>query len=161
MRPPKRRKSDEMEDWSEFGRLLLASGQSWRRILGQHLADEGLSDASAFALLEIMRAGDGVLHQRGLAARLGLDNSAVVRVLDRLERDNLLRRVSDPEDRRAKRLELTDEGRSIGLKAQRLAERLREQLLGSLAQDDIRTAHRVLSLLSHSLDQIEGIAGRS
>ena len=113
----------------------------------------------ALAVLEIEHVGDGVLRQGELANRLGLDGSAVVRVLDRLERDGLLRRVEDPLDRRAKRLELTDEGHRVGLKTQRIAEDLRERLLKSLEQDDFEAAYRVLCHLASVLDQLESGRG--
>ncbi len=47
-----------------------------------------------------------------LAERLGLSSGAMTNRLDNLERRKLLRRVDDPDDRRAVFVELTDEGQA-------------------------------------------------
>ncbi len=43
----------------------------------------------------------------------GLEPSSMTGIIDRMERDGLLRRVDDPEDRRAQNIHLTDEGNCI------------------------------------------------
>lgn len=43
----------------------------------------------------------------------GLEPSTMTGVIDRMERDGLVRREDDPEDRRAQNIRLTDEGRRI------------------------------------------------
>ena len=48
-----------------------------------------------------------------LARECRMDCGAMTRMLDRLERRGLVRRVPNPEDRRAFQLELTDEGRAV------------------------------------------------
>ena len=52
-----------------------------------------------------------------LAERLGLSSGAMTNRLDNLERRKLLRRVDDPDDRRAVFVELTDKGKRLWDKA--------------------------------------------
>src|SRR5687767_2929899 len=52
-----------------------------------------------------------------LAERLGLSSGAMTNRLDNLERRKLLRRVDDPDDRRAVFVELTDKGNALWNKA--------------------------------------------
>ncbi len=52
-----------------------------------------------------------------LAERLGLSSGAMTNRLDNLERRKLLRRVDDPDDRRAVFIELTDKGKRLWDKA--------------------------------------------
>ena len=47
-----------------------------------------------------------------LGRRVGLEPSTMTGLLDRMERDGLLERRADPDDRRAQRIHLTDEGRA-------------------------------------------------
>jgi MarR family transcriptional regulator for hemolysin len=47
------------------------------------------------------------LSQRQLADRLGIEGPTLVRHIDRLVADGLVRRVRDPNDRRVSRVELT------------------------------------------------------
>jgi len=93
-----------------FGRLLLAVSQSWRRALTQHLSKEGVSGTAALLVLEMLHLGSRQLRQYELARRLGLENSAVVRLLDGLENSGFVCRQEDPVDRRAKLLSLTKRG---------------------------------------------------
>jgi DNA-binding MarR family transcriptional regulator len=65
-------------------------------------------DASLFILLA--RGGARLTE---LAARLNTSKQALVFVVDRLERDGYLVRVADLEDRRAKRIQLTQAGRQV------------------------------------------------
>lgn len=48
-----------------------------------------------------------------LAERLGLSSGAMTNRLDNLERRGLIRRIDDPDDRRAVFVELTDEGNKL------------------------------------------------
>jgi DNA-binding MarR family transcriptional regulator len=65
-------------------------------------------DASLFILLA---RGDARLTE--LATRLNTSKQALVFVVDRLERDGYLVRIADPEDRRAKRIHLTQTGHQV------------------------------------------------
>ena len=48
-----------------------------------------------------------------LSTQLACDPSSATGIVDRLERKGLVRRVADPVDRRAKRVELTPEGKAL------------------------------------------------
>lgn len=53
------------------------------------------------------------LSQMELAEKLDIKPSSVVRLMDRMERDGLVQRVKNPEDRRAHNLILTDKGQTF------------------------------------------------
>jgi MarR family transcriptional regulator, lower aerobic nicotinate degradation pathway regulator len=65
-----------------------------------------------FAALQGIAAAPGV-DQRTLARSIGLDTSTTGGVVDRLEARGLLERKVSPEDRRARLLSLTAEGRRL------------------------------------------------
>jgi MarR family transcriptional regulator for hemolysin len=92
-----------------LGMRLVGLARRWRHYLDVQLAASGLSDATWAPLLHLHRAGEGLL-QKDLAARVGLDVSSLVRLLDILEERRLVERHPDPHDRRAKRLLLTEAG---------------------------------------------------
>lgn len=95
-----------------FGRLLLPLSRRWRAAADRALADCGLSSAAGWALLHVGRLGDDV-RQSDLVTELDMQGASVVRVLDQLEAAALLTRAADPDDRRANRLRLTDQGRAL------------------------------------------------
>nr|WP_180166528.1 MarR family transcriptional regulator [Stenotrophomonas sp. SbOxS2]NYT99371.1 MarR family transcriptional regulator [Stenotrophomonas sp. SbOxS2] len=138
--------------WQDLGPLLFAVGQSWRRLLAQRLSEEGLSDATALLVLVMRQSGHQPLRQRELAQRMGVENSAVVRLLDALESSGLVSRREDPADRRAKLPELTEEGRRLGERVDRIASAFREHLLADIPSKDIAAMERGLRHLRNTLD---------
>ncbi|WP_067138419.1 MarR family winged helix-turn-helix transcriptional regulator [Microtetraspora malaysiensis] len=91
------------------------------------LAGAGLSDVEFETLIRLARSPAHGLRMSDLAAQTSLSTSGITRVVDRLERENLVTRRACPNDRRASYAVLTDEGR--------------QRLLGVLPQhlDDIET----------------------
>jgi DNA-binding MarR family transcriptional regulator len=104
--------------------------------LGKYLhrsADEtfsafGLNYGEWKVLLALRRSGEPYRRSPGwLAEHLSLSSGAMTNRLDRLEQAGLVRRLPDPKDRRALKVELTDEGHqawrdSIGAQARKEAE---------------------------------------
>jgi len=97
----------------------------WDRI--EELGEIGVNDFRMVLPYRLVDSDDGLLG----AATRSISVRGFVRVLDTLEKNGLMRRLEDPLDCRAKRLELTDEGRALGLRAERIAGELRDELLGS------------------------------
>ncbi|WP_137990921.1 MarR family winged helix-turn-helix transcriptional regulator [Streptomyces vilmorinianum] len=100
--------------------------QEWRDVLALHartvceldreLHPHGLG-ASDFEVLDVLAEGtpaDGGKSYRvqELAGRVHLSQSALSRLIARLEKEGLVARGMCPEDRRGVRVELTDEGRA-------------------------------------------------
>ena len=65
-----------------------------------------------YAALQTVADTSGI-DQRTLARSIGLDTSTIAGVLDRLESRGLLLRSASPDDRRVRRLTLTDDGRAL------------------------------------------------
>jgi len=89
-------------------------------------------------------AGSGGRSQRELGELLGIDPSAVVALVDDLERVGLVRREPHPEDRRTRLIVATDAGRARLAQTQRLASAVDEQLLAELSPAERDTVLRVL-----------------
>ena len=139
-----------LDEWSELGPRLMAVAQSWRRVIAQALSEEGLSDASALPLALLLRQGDGI-RQGELAEGLGMDGTSVVRILDNLEREGLVRRQEDSRDRRAKLVFLTEDGRRLARRTLAMFAHLRRELLAEAQPDDLAATMRVLGVLTRSL----------
>ncbi|WP_245528418.1 MarR family winged helix-turn-helix transcriptional regulator [Gluconobacter morbifer] len=82
----------------------------WRAQLDRALRPEGMTLAAMRPMAYLMLR-TAPMNQKDLAACMGLDSSALVRILDSLEADGLLFRQSDPQDRRSKFIVLTTAGR--------------------------------------------------
>jgi DNA-binding MarR family transcriptional regulator len=79
----------------------------------QHFAERSAEFDLSFAQAMAVRELDQPLSMRDLAERLGCDASNVTGIVDRLEERKLVERQTLPDDRRVKRLVLTEEGRAL------------------------------------------------
>jgi DNA-binding MarR family transcriptional regulator len=101
------------------------------------------------------------LYHRGhcgvsdIGTQLGVTNAAASQVIQRLVQMGLVERREDPDDRRAKRLSLTPEGRALierGIAARR---RWIEKLATSLPPDQRQMIIQALTLLTEAARQQE------
>lgn len=75
-----------------------------------HLDEHGLSAVEFEVLMRLVRSPDHRLRMSDLAAQTTLSTSGVTRVVDRMERDGLLRRIACPSDRRSSHATVTEAG---------------------------------------------------
>lgn len=135
-----------------LGMRIVVIARRWRQFLDDRLSASGLSDATWAPLVHLHRA-DGWLHHKDLAARIGLDVSSLVRLLDKLEEQGLIERCQDPADRRAKRLSLTAAGKHRVDEIMGVVAQLEEELLQDV---DDRTAEAMMSAFSRIEERLEG-----
>ncbi|MCC8405952.1 MarR family transcriptional regulator [Paraburkholderia sp. MMS20-SJTN17] len=122
---------------------LVVAARKWRRTSHGVLAAFNVSEACATPLLTASRLGSAV-RQVTLADHIGIEGPSLVRLLDQLCAAGLMRRDEDPEDRRAKTVALTDEGRAVTAKMEEELVTLRAHALKGVSRDDLEAALRVL-----------------
>jgi len=76
-------------------------------VLSRHFARFGLSQPKFNALMQLRQAGDRGLSLSELGERMLVSKANITGLIDRLERDNLVVRETDPVDRRVCRARLT------------------------------------------------------
>ncbi|WP_028749466.1 MarR family winged helix-turn-helix transcriptional regulator [Rhizobium mesoamericanum] len=144
------------QTWAEFAPLLMICGRGWRRALNDILTEHNLSDASAAPLIALLRHGDRI-PQGVLAERVGVEGPTLVRVLDSLENDGLIRRVPDEEDRRIKLVQLTGGGTAVAERAESCAAELRARILGDLDPEKVETTLEVLRAVAAKTAALAGL----
>jgi MarR family transcriptional regulator for hemolysin len=123
--------------------LVIASRQ-WRRTSHDVIAGYNVSEACATPLLIAARL-DAPVRQVALAELTGIEGPSLVRLLDQLCAANLVRRDEDPDDRRAKIISLTDEGRSVTAKIEKELVGLRAGVLNDVSREDLEATLRVFA----------------
>ncbi|MDR5740396.1 MULTISPECIES: MarR family transcriptional regulator [unclassified Caballeronia] len=134
---------------------LVLAARRWRRTSHGVLASYSVSEACAVPLLAANRLGQAV-RQVTLAEHIGIEGPSLVRLLDQLCAAGLVRRDEDPQDKRAKSISLTDEGRAVTAHMEERLVSLREQLLKDVSREDLETTLRVLSVFNASVDATSG-----
>lgn len=125
----------------------------WRTRLERALRPHGMTVAVMRPLAYLMMMPEGTT-QRDLALVMDTDCSALVRVLDLLEKEGLLSRTPDAQDRRAKCLSLTPAGREKCALFHKVAGEVEQSMKqGMTAQDTQGLLARMDALLTtaHSL----------
>jgi DNA-binding MarR family transcriptional regulator len=126
--------------------VLLEVARSLHGRLEAALEGAGLSGAKYAALEQLACAGDP-LTLGELAGCLSCVRSNVTQLVDRLEADGLVERVSDPTDRRAIRARVTPVGVERLAAAQRAVQALQSELASRVAPEERAVFLRVLSSL--------------
>jgi MarR family transcriptional regulator for hemolysin len=122
---------------------LVTAARKWRRTCHGVLAAYNVSEACATPLLTAARLGEAV-RQVALADLVGIEGPSLVRLLDQLCAAGLMRRDEDPDDRRAKIISLTDEGRAVTAAMEAKLVSLRAEALKGISQSDLETTLCVL-----------------
>lgn len=119
-------------------RLGLRSGSLFNSGLERH----GLR-LRHYAILRHLATVEGA-RQRELSERLGYDPSAIVSLVDDLQRLDLAERRPDPHDRRNRIVVLTDAGRALLRDSDKDGPRVTECLLAPLGSEERATLHALL-----------------
>jgi DNA-binding MarR family transcriptional regulator len=90
---------------------------------------------SQWSVLASLKRCDGA-QQKTLARLMDITPITLARHIDRLEVDGWVQRQDDPDDRRAKRLYLTEKANSILIQLQTLGQQVRKEALAGIAPGD-------------------------
>jgi DNA-binding MarR family transcriptional regulator len=138
--------SSRNDSWPELnwrlGYLLKHAQLQMAELAERALAPLDLNGREFAVLLVI--AGHEPGSQQQAAARLGVDRTTMVTLLDTLEAKSLVLRHPQAEDRRRNVVELTGQGRATLKRAVGASDRAEAQLLASLAAQDRDTFRKTL-----------------
>lgn len=121
--------------------------RAWLRLGDRVLAELGVSSSSGWALVHLRRIGNDT-RQADLARAIGITEASLVRTLHQLEGAGKIVRVADPTDRRANRLRLTPEGRTLAAEIDDRLIALRSELLSGISSADLEGVARVFDLVA-------------
>jgi DNA-binding MarR family transcriptional regulator len=132
---------------AEFaGQLFFRLWRASHTRTAEALTSIGLTPA-LFALLNVLGARGGAIQQQ-LSSDMGIDPSAMVKLINELESAGLAERRRRPGDRRAWEVAITPKGRRTLERARRLVMQVEDEVLGGLTAADRR---QLLTLLRQAL----------
>ena len=134
-----------------FLQALQGAARAWRFALDRHLKAHGLTAAGWNALAAVADSPEPP-SQRELARRLGVDGATLVTTLDRLAGGGLVRRDSEPGDRRVKRIGLTPDGDALTRQVRAEAAALHDATVARLDPDARAAVSAVLENLQRLLE---------
>jgi DNA-binding MarR family transcriptional regulator len=138
--------SSDVEIAEFAGQLFFRLWRASHTRTADALASLDLTPAR-FAVLNVLGARAGTIQQQ-LSSEMGIDPSAMVKLIDELEVARLADRRRRPNDRRAWEVTITPKGRRTLQRARRLVSRVEDEVLGGLTAADRR---QLLTLLRAAL----------
>ncbi len=115
------------------------------RVTRKKVASYGLT-TTQFFLLTALYEEDGI-PITALAQKVALDKATLTGLLDRLERDGLIRRESNPEDRRTIKIHLTAKAEGLRDELTDLYHQNNEIFLSQLSGEERRVFEQVVEKL--------------
>jgi len=134
--------TDDDDVLRSAGYLLMKAGHHIGVEFDAALTSLGLTGRELM-LLSFVRAASG-LSQQELSARLALDPTIVVGLVDALEARGFVRRAKDPADRRRNVLSATAEGEAVHDAAIAAARRAQDDFLAPLSPTQRRQLAKAL-----------------
>ena len=141
-----------LTDQHRFGMQLAQMSRGWRAELDRRLAGLGLSQARWLVLLHLARF-DCKPTQRELAQSVGVEGPTLARLLDSLEAQGLVKRQAVLEDRRAKKIELSESALPLIAQIEAIATALRQELFVGMDEEDQRICMRVHKCILENLEK--------
>ncbi|MFJ4144774.1 MarR family transcriptional regulator [Pseudomonas sp. NPDC089734] len=141
-----------LTDEHRFGMQLAHISRGWRAELDRRLADLGLSQARWLVLLHLARHKVPPT-QRELAQSIGVEGPTLARLLDSLEGQQLVQRQAVAEDRRAKKIVLSETARPLIQKIETIANALRVELFEGVDEEELRVCMSVHSRILANLER--------
>lgn len=121
----------------------------WQRIRRSILEKEGITQADKRILYGLYKVE--AITKKDLAKRVVLEHSSLTRSLDRLEKQKLIVRVTNPKDKRYIKISLTRSGlvKTKAIKRQSL--KLLNKLLSNISDDQVKRTTNVLKQLQNTM----------
>ncbi|MGD8814348.1 MAG: MarR family transcriptional regulator [Anaerolineales bacterium] len=135
-----------------LGEWIEVSMRHSMRSFLRHARERGLSMSHLGAIFHAHRfAGCGVTE---IGEHLGVSSAAASQMLQRLVQLGLIHRSEDPEDRRAKRIVLTDKGRQILEEAIRVRQSWLNDVSEALSDSEKESVASALKILIDTVCQL-------
>ena len=138
---------------------LIWSGRLAEDLLEKTAIASGLRRRGDYEVLALLRREEpALLTPFQVAQRLLTSQSGMTGKIDRLERQGLIQRTPDPEDRRAIRLGITDEGRALIDEAFTTSLSAYQSMLHGFSPTEVENFEVLLEKLLMRLDHLSGLS---
>lgn len=136
------------------GYWIVRTARSLERAMQTELAPTGITWRQ-WQVLAWLASEGGVLPQRDLVDRMGIESPSLARLLDRMERDGWIVRSTSPDDGRRKIVRLTDRVEGFAAAFVEGARRVRSRATAGLEPGEVGT---LLDLLGRVRAGLDGVA---
>ena len=131
----------------QFGYCFTKTALRLRKSLSDGMEKVGIQLPQMGLMIILSKSGP--MNQISLGEEMAIDKATMVKVLDQMEDNGIVRRKAGPDDRRVKLVELTPKGRALLPKMQKLREQVEAQFLSPLSKTEVVELRRLILKLVH------------
>ena len=135
-----------------IGALMKEQVRILKKNISEH-ADVKLT-IEQLGLLHAISINKYDVIQQDMAAFLGKDKSVILRIVDSLEKKELVRRVVDTKDRRKKHLMVTKQGEIVLKKCMEIDAEITTKIQKGLSASDISTFYKVMNHFKNNAEKL-------
>ena len=144
-------KNDKLKNDINLGMLIGQVHRLSTKRFVQNSHNSGLDiSMDQWIVLGPIWENDGLSHKE-ISEYCLKDKTSVTKIIDTLEKKNLVVRVSDQLDHRVKRVVLSNKGKELFLQAIPIMELTRDQLREGITEQDIESLRSVLTKIYNNL----------
>jgi MarR family transcriptional regulator, transcriptional regulator for hemolysin len=137
------------------GILIKKAARLFEQVANKNLDQLGVTYSQTIFLVRLWE-NDGQ-NQIDLARSAGLKQPSVVRILDRMERDQLIKRIRNKEDKRVFNFYLTEKGKKACQKLEAHANAMHVIASQDIAEKDIVKLNKLLVSMIDNLQHFLGV----
>lgn len=122
----------------------------------KRFSDQGITiSPSQMGILFFLNI-NGDMNMSALSSGMGLDNSTLTRLVDKLVKADFVQRTPNPADRRGFLVRITDAGRNEGVRAAAISQEINREILEGFTESEIEIFIRVLESFLTKFDTGKG-----
>ncbi|ROP61948.1 MarR family transcriptional regulator for hemolysin [Enterobacter sp. BIGb0383] len=139
---------------SPLGSDLARLVRIWRALIDHRLKPLELTQTHWVTLHNIHQLPPDQ-SQIQLAKAIGIEQPSLVRTLDQLEEKGLISRQTCANDRRAKRIKLTENANPIIDKMETVIKKTRGEILSGISPDELDLLMKLIGRLEHNIIELQ------
>jgi MarR family transcriptional regulator for hemolysin len=137
-------------------RKLILTARRWTTHIDELVKKRTGHSRARWQTLSALSFSEGTVGTLELARRLAVRWPTLIRVLNELEAEGLIRRLPDPHDRRMRLVAITPEGRRVMSRVRDILDPARSAVLAGFSDEELVSAERVLDrLFEHLVEQFD------
>lgn len=126
-----------------------------KKVVDKSVKHMGITRSQFWVLVNIGRYGQEGIAQTRLAQLMNVGKVSLGGLIDRMESNNLVERLPDPVDRRAKKVCMTPKGEDLLHNLQDVAQQVNNQIMKGVTKEQNKLLDGVLKTMKHNLLQMD------
>ena len=129
-----------------------------KKVVDSALQPLGITRSQWWVLVNIARYAEDGIAQTELARRMSIGKVSLGGLIDRMEAAGWLERLPDPQDRRAKKVVMTQAGENLLHEMQDIALVINEKIMKGVTKEQNKLLDGILKTMKHNLIQMDRVS---